>query len=139
MANVVNIEGIGDVDIDAIEVTEYGPDDEIPFTLSVAQTHGDTISKERMDEIWDDEVEWCCKNRHGVLRNVPKEKLGEYVYFASYFYGCEPENGIWRTENHDGTFDLEFVHMCKVSPPPTAPWDWCGKSVLFKKNGRVRT
>ena len=139
MANVVNIEGLGDVDIDAIEVTEYVPGDEIPFAVSVAKTYGSAISKERMDEIWNNEVEWCCVNRHGVIRNVPAGKLQEYVYFASYFYGCEPDNGIWRVENLDGTCDLEFVHMCKVFPPPRKPWEWCGTSVLFRKNGRVRT
>ena len=78
-------------------------------------------------------VEWCCAGRHGVVRNLQESETNEARYAISSHYGAYDGDGLWWAHNDDGTWSCEFTHMCKVSPPPTKPWEWCGKTVLFER------
>jgi len=91
-------------------------------------------SDERMHQILDEEVNWCCPGRHGALLNLdPKDADGmnEYLETLEYFFAATLNQGVWRKENDDGTISLEFNHQAKVFPPPERPEEWCGKSILF--------
>ncbi len=76
-----------------------------------------------------DRVEWCCQGRHGVIRNVEKKDEQLVSRTITYFYGSK---GQWWKKNSNKTMDVEFVPMTKVFPPPRKPWEWCGKTTLFK-------
>jgi len=74
-------------------------------------------------------AEYCsCGGRHGVIRNVEKKDEQLVSRAITYFYGSK---GQWWKKNLTKTFDVEFVPMTKVFPPPRKPWEWCGKTVLF--------
>ena len=91
-------------------------------------------SMERMRQILDDEVQWCCKGRHGALLNLDpddKDGMNEYFETLEYFFAATPDQGVWIKLNADGTISLEFIHQAKVYPPPERPEEWCGKSILF--------
>jgi hypothetical protein len=68
-----------------------------------------------------------------VLRAVPDEMLSTAKEGIGYFLG---HGGDFARSNDDGTWDVEFVHMTKVFPPPDRPDGWCGTSVLWPGGGR---
>jgi hypothetical protein len=72
--------------------------------------------------------EWCCKGRHGVVRNIPKNRGREISNFLAYFFGSGCD---YFQAAKPGYQNAEFVHMTKVYPPPRKPWAWCGKTILF--------
>lgn len=77
-------------------------------------------------------VDWCCPNRHGVIRSVGREEQSLVGNAIVWFFGSK---GQWWKQSPGqpkGVLDVEFVHMCKVSPPPKRPWEWCGKTILFE-------
>jgi hypothetical protein len=99
----------------------------------VSRTFYDTIYR-------DHEIEWHCPGRHGVIRNVIKNGSGEagkVIRAIDWFFGCK---GQWwkNSPGKPGFMDVEFVHMTKTSPPPRAPWDWCGTSVLHETENKIR-
>ena len=83
---------------------------------------------ERMDALYKEAIEWPhekCRNRHGIVPAHKVKLLGrsEVTKMLVYFFG---EKCVWR----DRQDNLEFVHMTKVFPAPTKPWQWCGTSIL---------
>jgi hypothetical protein len=64
-----------------------------------------------------------------VVRSIPKAEVNRAYETLVYFYGAKCG---WQKKNSDGTADIEFVHMTKVYPSPTQPWEWCGTSVIFE-------
>jgi len=88
-------------------------------------------SMDRMRQILDEEVEWCCKGRHGALLNLNPDDLYEYLETLEYFFAATLHQGIWEKYNNDNTISLEFNHQAKIFPPPERPEEWCGKSILF--------
>jgi len=89
-------------------------------------------SEKRMREILDTEVIWCCRGRHGALLDIPVKDADEYLQTLEYFYAAVLDNGVWIKHYDDrDTVDMEFTHQAKVSPPPTKPWEWCGKTLVF--------
>ena len=101
--------------------------------------HGDDLVHDASERVTVEEtrlaalgIEWHCPGRHGVVRNVVWAEEGESVSATlEYFFGCRGGHGLWWKKDAGGTYDGEFVHMCKVFPPPKKPWEWCGLSVLF--------
>jgi len=75
-------------------------------------------------------VKWCCEGRHGVIWNVEKKDEQLVLKAITYFFG---NKGQWWKKNGMKTYDVEFVPMTKVFPPPKRPWKWCGKTVLFQE------
>jgi hypothetical protein len=76
-------------------------------------------------------IEWCCRGRHGVIKRVPKKESNEVNRMLIYFFGSKC--ATWKNRPGEPSFmDVEFVHMTKVSPPPRKPWEWCGKTILFR-------
>lgn len=71
-----------------------------------------------------------CDGRHGVVFGLAPEEIGPVAQMLVYYYG---DRCWWRKANDEGTYDLEFVHMAKVTPPPTKPWEWCGETVLYEE------
>jgi hypothetical protein len=69
-------------------------------------------------------IEWHCEGRHGVVRNIANKAQMQQTLMLNYFFG---DRCAW--DNQKG--ELEFVHMTKVYPAPTKPWQWCGTTVLF--------
>jgi hypothetical protein len=72
--------------------------------------------------------EWCCKGRHGAIRNVPKNRSNHIESVLIYFFGNKCSR--WK-DSVGGTMSVEFVPMTKVYPPPKKPWEWCGKTLIF--------
>jgi hypothetical protein len=104
-----------------------------PFLEMVSE--GFTHVDQETADIWYERMEWHepeCGGRHGVLRNVPDELLDAAKEGIGYYLG---HGGDFAKPNQDGTWDIEFVHMCKVFPPPDSPDGWCGTSMLFPKGG----
>jgi len=86
------------------------------------------VEGERMDALYKEAIEWPhegCRNRHGMVSRATADRIGrsEVVRMLTYFFG---EKCCWR----DKAGNLEFVHMTKVYPAPTRPWQWCGTSIL---------
>jgi hypothetical protein len=74
-------------------------------------------------------IEWHCQSGHGVLRDIPAENAGRVQRVIEWYYGA----GACRwTSTVNGLRSVEWVPMTKVFPPPTKPWEWCGKTVLFE-------
>lgn len=75
-------------------------------------------------------IEWHCEGRHGVVRNIdirdPKTRTIQDMLIYHFGSKC-----FWMKKIQGSIYDLEFVHMAKVYPPPKKPWEWCGTSVLF--------
>lgn len=88
---------------------------------------------DRRHYAWLDRVEWHCEGRHGVLRNLSESEWHEAAKALWYFYLAKPNHGLWTKKIGPGRYDVEFTHQAKVFPPPTKPWEWCGKSVLFEE------
>lgn len=81
--------------------------------------------------------EWCEKNRHGAIYNIPKSETGAVSKAITFYFGSKGQ--WWRNSpGKPGHMDVEFVHMTKVYPPPKEPWEWCGKSILFESSHKIR-
>lgn len=78
----------------------------------------------------DGTIEWCCKGRHGAIRNVYEIETHICEQFINFFFGSK--SCRWTKDSKTGLWSVEFVHMTKVYPPPNKPWGWCGKTILFK-------
>lgn len=81
-------------------------------------------------EMWLERMEWHCQGRHGVLRAVAQDDVEEAKESIGFFLG---HGGDFAKANPDGTWDIEFVHMTKVWPPPKSADGWCGTSVLWPR------
>lgn len=81
-------------------------------------------------------IEWCCKRRHGAIRDVTEDEWNDVANFLIYFFGSK----CYHTKKHHDKklWDVEFVHMTKVFPPPRQPWEWCGKTILFEELRKQR-
>lgn len=76
-------------------------------------------------------IQWHegCRGRHGVIRGVAdRAALMRVGRMLTYYFG---EKCWWQSPRPDGKFNVEFVPMTKVFPPPTRPWEWCGTTVFF--------
>ena len=89
------------------------------------------VSEERMEQLLEDRVLWCCEGRHGYVMGLTTPEADEMNYTLEYYYGCKPNRGSWWQKEPDGTYNVEFCHQAKVYPPPNRPWGWCGETDLF--------
>jgi hypothetical protein len=96
----------------------------------------DDETSKRMHEMYETiGIEWharsdghSCQGRHGVVRHVANADWQKVQRMLEWFMG----HGCCRwIADGPGTYAVEFVHMTKVSPAPTKPWEWCGETVLF--------
>jgi len=71
-------------------------------------------------------IEWCCINRHGVIKNVSKKDQSIVSSAINHFFGLKGQ--WWKKSESDESrmMDVEFAHA------GDRPWHWCGKTILFK-------
>lgn len=107
---------------------EDGTEVEVGFAWPEAR---EPYTEEQMQPVRQ-RIEWHagCEGRHGVIRGVSEYERDLVALTLAYYSGEGCDH--WRGH------DVEFVPMTKVYPPPTTPWGWCGKSVLWpeRKAGR---
>lgn len=85
----------------------------------------------KYDRFWaSDKIEWHEEGRHGVIRNIPESQAVRFKRMIEFYMG--EKAGYWVKHPYQKIYDVEFVHMTKVYPPPKRPWEWCGNSILFK-------
>jgi hypothetical protein len=92
------------------------------------------IGLEELHELYEKRITWHnegCRGRHGIVCNVCDRDLKKIVTMLEYFFGEDCYHK--RTKFNGKVYDIEFVHMTKVSPSPTRPWEWCGVTMLFQK------
>jgi hypothetical protein len=84
----------------------------------------------------DPRITWCCPGRHGYAKDLLVEEIQDFATAMAYNFG---NKCTWINKRVDDTskwpvyvYDAEFVAMHKVSPTPKRPWEWCGKTHIFK-------
>jgi hypothetical protein len=84
----------------------------------------------------DPRVTWCCPGRHCYVKDLMPNEVNEFYSAMVYVLG----NKCGWKKTHTGMVgrvpvvftDMECVAMTKVYPPPSRPWEWCGKTHIFE-------
>lgn len=84
--------------------------------------------------IVDEYAEWVhpdCKEKHGVLRHVPPQRIPAVESALTVLYG--PRSSRRRfNDGMGGDYDVEFMDTNAFYPAPRKPWEYCGTSILFE-------
>lgn len=102
-------------------------------TSKESSLNADKIRAEYSRIAEDGTITWCCRGRHGAIYGVTESESMLVQEFLVWFFG--QKCCTWKKAgkaNKEQIWNVEFVPMTKVSPPPKTPWGWCGTSILFE-------